>query len=257
MTKAVILAGGMGSRLSEETTIKPKPMVEIGGYPILWHIMKIYSAFGIHDFIICLGYRGYAIKEYFAHYFLHMSDITLDIKNNQMTMQTNLSEPWTVTLLNTGLNTMTGGRIKYAWPYLKDEELFCLTYGDGVADINIDKLIHFHKTQGKLATITAVHPQGRFGVIELEGNQVTAFEEKPQGEGGFINGGFFVLSPKVLDLIEDDHTVFEKEPLETLARTKQLAAYRHEGFWQPMDMLRDKLLLEQLWNTGKAPWKQW
>jgi glucose-1-phosphate cytidylyltransferase len=254
--KVVILAGGLGTRLSEETVVKPKPMVEIGGKPILWHVMKIYSAAGIQDFIICLGYKGYVIKEYFANYFLHMSDVTFDMAHNKMEVHQNNAEPWRVTLVDTGDNTMTGGRIKRIAPYLGNED-FCCTYGDGVGNVDIAKLIAFHKAQGKLATLTATQPPGRFGAINLKGSQVAGFKEKPQGDGGWINGGFFVLSPKVTDYIEGDHSVWEREPMERLAREGQMAAYHHHGFWQPMDTLRDKSNLEELWASGKAPWKVW
>lgn len=256
--KAVILAGGLGTRISEETHLKPKPMVEIGGKPILWHIMKIYSAYGVNDFIICCGYRGYMIKEYFANYFLHMSDVTFDIQNNNMEIHQSYSEPWRITLVDTGENTMTGGRLKRVRDYLRDEELFCFTYGDGVGDINITKLIGLHKKQGVEATMTAVRPPGRFGTLKItDKNNVASFEEKPVGDGGWINGGFFVLSPKVIDRIKSDNTSWEDEPLESLANDGQLSAYKHNGFWQPMDTLREKNLLEDLWNTEKAPWKIW
>jgi glucose-1-phosphate cytidylyltransferase len=255
--KAVILAGGLGTRISEETDIKPKPMVEVGGMPILWHIMKIYSQYGVNDFIICCGYRGYVIKEYFANYFLHMSDVTFDMSQNRMEVLQRYAEPWRVTLLDTGIDTMTGGRLKRAAPYLKDEEAFFFTYGDGVGDVDIGKLLAFHKSQNTLATLTATFPPGRFGALDLSGNKVGSFKEKPKGDGNMVNGGFFVLSPKVIDLIEGDSTVWEAEPLESLATQGQLAAYRHEGFWQPMDTLRDKNHLESLWRSGKAPWKVW
>lgn len=254
--KAIILAGGFGTRISEETYLRPKPMIEIGGKPILWHIIKFYSCFGIKDFIICLGYKGYYIKEYFANYFLHMSDVTFDIRKNEMEVHSNHCEPWKVTLLDTGLNTMTGGRLKCLVPYL-DDEPFCFTYGDGLSDVNINKLIYSHKKQGLLATMTAVQPPARFGVLDIEGSKINRFEEKPKGEGGWINGGFFVLEPKVIDYIKDDKTVWEREPLESLAAEGQLHAYRHEGFWQAMDTLRDKNKLEELWASGKAPWKLW
>ena len=255
--KAIILAGGLGTRISEETSTRPKPMVEIGGKPILWHIMKIYSAHGIHDFIICCGYKGYVIKEYFANYFLHMSDVTFDMQNNQMEVHQRNAEPWKVTLVDTGEETMTGGRLKRVADYVKDEELFCLTYGDGVSDVNITDLIAFHKAQNVKATLTATVPAGRFGALDLSGNKVNSFVEKPQGDGAIINGGFFVLSPKVLDYIVDDKTYWEREPLERLAQEGNLAAFRHHGFWQPMDTLRDKVYLEELWQGGKAPWKVW
>lgn len=254
--KAVILAGGLGTRLTEETTTKPKPMVEIGGKPILWHIMKIYSTYGINDFIICLGYKGYIIKEYFANYFLHTSDVTFDMVNNHMDIHQNYAEPWRVTLLDTGEKTMTGGRLKRIKPYLEDED-FCFTYGDGVGNININQLIKFHKQQGTLATITATQPAGRFGALQLDNKKVTGFQEKPQGDGTWINGGFFVLSPKVIDYIEGDDTIWERQPLESLAKDGEISAFMHDGFWQPMDTLRDKIHLEELWQSGKAPWKLW
>ena len=255
--KAVILAGGLGTRISEETSVKPKPMVEIGGKPILWHILKIYSSHGINDFVICCGYKGYVIKEYFANYFLHMSDVTLDMANNQMEVHQRYAEPWRVTLVDTGMDTMTGGRLKRVAPYVKDEEAFCFTYGDGVSDVNITELVEFHRTQKVKATLTATLPPGRFGALDLQGSKVRSFKEKPKGDGAMINGGFFVLSPEVIDLIKDDATVWEKEPLETLALQDQLAAYQHTGFWQPMDTLRDKTYLEELWAGGSAPWKVW
>ncbi|SNZ06196.1 glucose-1-phosphate cytidylyltransferase [Persephonella hydrogeniphila] len=254
--KVVILAGGFGTRLSEETDIKPKPMVEIGGKPILWHIMKIYSAYGFNDFIICLGYKGYVIKEYFANYFLHMSDVTIDLKNNQMEIHNVKTEPWKVTLIDTGLNTMTGGRIKRIQPYIENET-FMLTYGDGVGNINIRELLEFHKKHGKYATLTAVQPSGRFGALDLNDNEVKAFKEKPKGDGAWINGGFFVLEPKIFDYIEGDETVWERDPLENLAKDGQLMAYKHTGFWKPMDTLRDKRELETLWQSGNPPWKVW
>ncbi len=254
--KAVILAGGLGTRISEETSIKPKPMIEIGGRPVLWHIMKSYSAHGIHDFIICLGYKGYMIKEYFANYFLHMSDITIDLKHNQVETHQNSAEPWRVTLVDTGDGTMTGGRIKRVRQYL-DNENFCLTYGDGVSDVDIGALVAFHKAQNTLATLTGVQPPGRFGALNMAENKITSFQEKPQGDGGWINGGFFVLSPKVIDYIDGDATVWEREPMERLAREGELSAYLHRGFWQPMDTLRDKNHLEELLASGKAPWKTW
>ena len=253
--KAVILAGGAGSRISEETSVKPKPMVEIGGKPILWHIMKIYSSHGIHDFIVCCGYKGYVIKEYFANYFLHMSDVTFDMTRNKMQIHQNYAEPWQVTLVDTGDNTMTGGRLKRVRQYL-DAEDFCFTYGDGLADINMGELIAFHKEQKTLATVTSVQPPGRFGALVVEGNRVTDFREKPEGQG-WINGGFFVLSPKVIDYIADDQTVWEREPMERLASERQLSTYTHKGFWQPMDTLRDKNQLEELWRSNQAPWKAW
>lgn len=255
--KAVLLAGGLGTRLSEETVSKPKPMVEIGGKPILWHILKIYSHYGINDFIICCGYKGYVIKEYFANYFLHQSDITFDMKGNQMIVHEKRAEPWTITLVDTGDDSMTGGRLKRVAPYLKDEEAFCFTYGDGVADINIAELIAFHKEHGKDATLTATYPPGRFGALNIENNQVKRFEEKPKGDGALINGGFFVLSPKVIDCIDGDQSIWEQEPLKGLATDGQLMSFKHEGFWQPMDTLRDKQHLENLWELNKAPWKVW
>lgn len=254
--KAVILAGGSGTRISEETSIKPKPMVEIGGKPILWHILKIYSHYGINDFIICLGYKGYLIKEYFANYSLHMSDVTFDMANHKIEIHQNSAEPWRITLVDTGENTMTGGRIKKIQKYLGDQD-FCLTYGDGVADINIKNLIEFHKKEKTLATVTSVQPPGRFGSIYFSGNKITSFEEKPQGDGAWINGGFFILSPKVIEYIDDDFTLWEKEPMERLVKEGQMSAYLHKGFWQPMDTLRDKIKLEELWQSGKAPWKVW
>lgn len=258
--KAVILAGGLGTRISEESTTRPKPMIEIGGKPILWHIMKMYSAHGIHDFVICCGYKGYVIKEYFANYFLHMSDVTFDMKANKMEVHQQNAEPWRVTLVDTGENTMTGGRLKRVAPYLKDEEAFCFTYGDGVSDIDISASVAFHRQHGKLATITAVQPPGRYGALNMSGTtpgQVLGFTEKPRGDGGAINGGFFVLSPKVIDTIAGDSTTWEAEPLETLAGQGQMMAYQHNGFWQPMDTLREKNLLEDLWAKNKAPWKVW
>lgn len=255
--KAVILAGGLGTRLSEETYDKPKPMVPIGGKPILWHIMKIYSAHGINDFVICTGYKGYIIKEYFSNYFLHQSDVTFDLGNNSMEIHQNNAEPWRVTLIDTGLHSMTGGRLKRAHAYFEKEEAFCLTYGDGVGDIDISALIDFHQKEGCDATVTAVLPPGRFGSLELENNRVTAFQEKPRGDGARVNGGFFVLSPKIIDLIAGDDTVWEKGPMERLAQTGQLASYQHDGYWQPMDTLRDRNALEELWKKGQAPWKLW
>ena len=255
--KAIILAGGLGTRISEETSLRPKPMIDIGGRPILWHIMKAYSAHGINDFIICCGYKGYVIKEYFANYFLHMSDVTFDIANNKMIAHHRYAEPWKVTLVDTGEETMTGGRIKQVANYIKDDEAFCLTYGDGVSDVNITELIAFHKAQNVKATLTATIPPGRFGALCMTGNKVNNFQEKPKGDGGMINGGFFVLSPKVIDLVANDQTIWEREPLETLARSNQLKAFQHEGFWQPMDTLRDKNHLEEFWKSGKAPWKVW
>ena len=255
--KAVILAGGLGTRISEESVSRPKPMIEIGGKPILWHIMKMYSSYGIHDFVICCGYKGYMIKEYFANYFLHMSDVTIDMQNNSMQVHQGYAEPWKVTLVDTGEDTMTGGRLKRVGQYVKDEEAFCFTYGDGVSDVNIGALINFHREQKVKATLTAVYPPGRFGALDIVGDKVTAFKEKPKGDGGMINGGFFVLSPSVLNLIKDDATLWEKEPLESLASEGQMAAFTHTGFWQPMDTLRDKNHLEELWVSGKAPWKTW
>jgi glucose-1-phosphate cytidylyltransferase len=255
--KAVILAGGYGTRLSEETTIKPKPLVEIGGKPILWHIMKIYSKYGINDFIICCGYKGYLIKEYFSNYFLHTSDVTFSLKDNSVKILNKRSEPWTITLIDTGLDTMTGGRLKRIEKYLASEDSFCMTYGDGVSDINISDLINHHKKSGDLATVSVVHPPGRFGAVELDGNKVIKFREKPLGDGALINGGYFVLSPKVIDLINGDETIWEQEPMQTLASKGQMSPYIHKGFWQPMDTLRDKTYLEGLWQNGSAPWKQW
>ncbi|RTD95854.1 glucose-1-phosphate cytidylyltransferase [Variovorax atrisoli] len=255
--KAVILAGGLGTRISEETSVKPKPMIEIGGKPILWHIMKIYSSHGVTDFVICCGYKGYVIKEYFANYFLHMSDVTFDMAGNTMQVHQRKAEPWRVTLIDTGENTMTGGRLKRVAPYLEGEELFCFTYGDGVADLNITQLIAFHRAQKVKATLTATLPPGRFGALDMQGNKVRSFQEKPKGDGAMINGGFFVLSPSVIDYIADDTSVWEREPLELLASEGQLAAFKHSGFWQPMDTLRDKTHLEELWAEGRAPWKVW
>lgn len=256
--KVVILAGGLGTRLSEETSVRPKPMVEIGGKPILWHIMKIYSAHGINDFIICCGYKGYVIKEYFANYFLYMSDVTFDMRYNQMNVHSGNAEPWRVTLVNTGDNTMTGGRLKRVREHLGNET-FCFTYGDGVSNINITEAINLHKQQNTLATLTAVQPPGRFGAIVLgqEQTKISHFREKPEGDGAWINGGYFVLEPAVIDLIADDNTVWEREPLEKLAEMEQLSAYKHYEFWHPMDTLRDKRYLEGLWNNNKAPWKIW
>ena len=256
--KAVLLAGGLGTRISEETHLKPKPMIEIGGKPILWHIMKTYSSHGINDFVICCGYKGYVIKEYFANYFMHMSDVTFDMGNNRMEVHEHFAEPWKVTLVDTGEKTMTGGRLKRVAQYLDDDDPFCLTYGDGVSDVNISALIAFHRSHGLQSTITATYPPGRFGSLSIDANnRVGSFIEKPKGDGGMINGGFFVLSPKVIDLIEGDDTAWESAPLERLAENGQLAAYQHYGFWQPMDTLRDKILLEELWDSGKAPWKIW
>ena len=256
--KAVILAGGMGTRISEETHIRPKPMIEIGERPILWHIMKIYSSYGFNDFIICLGYKGYCIKEYFAHYFLHESDVTFDFNNsNERMVHHHSAEPWKVTLVNTGGETMTGGRVKRVQEYIGNEP-FLLTYGDGVADVNIADLVAYHKAHGKLATVTSIQPAGRFGALDLDSkNLIHGFQEKPKGDGAWINGGFFVLEPEVLNYISGDATIFEKEPLEGLARDKQLVSYKHSGFWQPMDTLRDKNYLEDLWKSGNVPWKVW
>jgi glucose-1-phosphate cytidylyltransferase len=256
--KAVILAGGLGTRISEETHLRPKPMIEVGGMPILWHIMKMYSNHGINEFIICCGYKGYLIKEYFANYFLHMSDVTFDLSKNEMQVHQQKAEPWRVTLVDTGDNSMTGGRLKRVHAYLKDEVDFCLTYGDGVSDIDLTQLIAFHRQHGRLATLTAAYPPGRFGALDIRpDNTVSSFKEKPKGDGGMINGGFFVLSPKVINLIENDQTIWERQPLEMLAEQGQLSAFRHEGFWQPMDTLRDKVYLEDLWQQGAAPWKVW
>lgn len=255
--KAIILAGGLGTRISEESNTRPKPMIAIGGKPILWHIMKIYSAHGIHDFVVCCGYKGYVIKEYFANYFLHMSDVTFDMRNNQMEVHQHHAEPWRVTLVDTGDDTMTGGRLKRVADYVKDEEAFCFTYGDGVANIDIGAQIAFHKQHGKRATVTAVQPPGRYGALNMNGDVVRGFIEKPQGDGGWINGGFFVLSPSCLDLVADDMTSWEGEPLNQLAARGELMAYEHSGFWQPMDTLRDMNHLESLWQSGKAPWKVW
>ncbi len=255
--KCVILAGGLGTRLSEETHLKPKPMVTIGGKPILWHIMKLYSAHGIHDFVICCGYKGYVIKEYFANYFLHMSDVTFEMANNRMHVHECHTEPWRVTLVDTGEETMTGGRLKRVARYLEGEEAFCFTYGDGVADVDITALIAFHRSHGRLATVTAVQPPGRYGALKMKGDAVTGFVEKPPGDGAWINGGFFVLSPHVLDFIAGDATPWEGAPLHELARLGELMAYRHRGFWLAMDTLRDKNHLEELWRSGKAPWKCW
>lgn len=255
--KAVILAGGLGTRLSEETSTRPKPMVEIGGKPILWHIMKLYASHGINDFIICCGYKGYVIKEYFANYFMHMSDITFDMRENSMHVHEKRAEPWKVTLVDTGDDSMTGGRLGRVAEHLKDEEAFCFTYGDGVGDIDISASIAFHRKHGKAATLTATFPPGRFGALDIRNRQVMNFKEKPKGDGAMINGGFFVLSPKVLSLIKGDQTVWEQEPLMQLAEEGELMAFEHDGFWQPMDTLRDKHLLEELWDSGKAPWKKW
>jgi len=255
--KAVILAGGLGTRISEESISRPKPMIEVGGKPILWHIMKIYSHYGINDFIVCCGYKGYVIKEYFANYVLHTSDVTFDMKKNSMEVHHRYAEPWRVTLVDTGEETMTGGRLKRVGDYVKDENAFCFTYGDGVSDINIRSLVDFHLKSGLPATLTAVYPPGKFGAIDVRDHKVNSFKEKPKGDGGMINGGFFVLSPSVLCLIKDDSIVWEKEPLEMLASQGNMGAYEHKGFWQPMDTLRDKNYLEDLWASGKAPWKLW
>jgi len=255
--KAVILSGGLGTRISEETHLRPKPMVEIGGRPILWHILKIYSAYGVNEFVICCGYKGYVIKEYFANYFLHMSDVTFDMVDNQMYVHQRHAEPWRVTLVDTGENTLTGGRLRRVKEYVADEEAFCFTYGDGVSDVNIRELIKFHREHGKLATVTAVQPPGRYGALDIQDQVVTAFTEKPPGDGGLINGGFFVLSPKCLDLIEGDYSSWESQPLIELSAQNQLMAFEHKGFWQPMDTLRDKNYLESLWESGTAPWKVW
>lgn len=255
--KAVILAGGLGTRLSEETSTRPKPMVEIGGKPILWHIMKMYSSHGINDFVICCGYKGYVIKEYFANYFLHMSDVTFNMRDNSMEVHNKRAEPWSVTLVDTGDHSMTGGRLRRVRDYVKDEEAFCFTYGDGVGDIDIAETIRFHKAHGKAATLTATYPPGRFGALDIRHGQVMSFKEKPKGDGAMINGGFFVLTPKVLDYLTDDSTIWEQEPLNNLASDGQLMAYEHHGFWQPMDTLRDKNHLEELWDSGNAPWKTW
>lgn len=255
--KAVILAGGIGTRLCEETFLKPKPMVEIGGRPMLWHIMKIYSQHGINEFIICCGYKGYLIKEYFANYFLHMSDVTFDMAKNQMRVHENKAEPWKVTLVDTGDDSATGGRLKRVKDYIKDDDFFCFTYGDGVSDVDITASIDFHKSQKTLATVTATYPQAKFGALNIDGDKVISFEEKPKGDNGMVNGGYFVLSPKVLDYVDNDQTSWEGTPLERLAQEGQLSVYRHEAFWQPMDTLRDKLYLEKLWDAGQAPWKVW
>ena len=255
--KAVLLAGGLGSRISEETHLKPKPMVLVGGKPILWHIMKMYSSHGVNEFVICCGYKGYVIKEYFANYFLHMSDVTFDMADNRMEVHQRKAEPWRVTLVDTGEETLTGGRLKRVASYIEKEEEFCFTYGDGVSDVDIGASIAFHRKHGKLATVTAVQPPGRYGALNREGDQVTGFTEKPRGDGGLINGGFFVLSPKCLDFIDGDTSSWEGEPLVELAKRGEMMAFEHEGFWQPMDTLREKNLLEDLWATGKAPWKSW
>jgi glucose-1-phosphate cytidylyltransferase len=255
--KAVILAGGLGTRISEETHLKPKPMIEVGGKPILWHLMKIYSAYGINDFIICCGYKGYIIKEYFANYFLHTSDVTFDLKKNKRKVHDQYAEPWTVTLVDTGEDTQTGGRLKRVANYLKNDKYFCFTYGDGIADINIKKLIKFHKDHGKLATVTTVQPPGRYGALNRDGIKVKGFIEKPKGDGGWINGGFFVLSPKCINYIDGDLIAWEQQPLSEIAKKGELRAYEHNSFWQPMDTLREKNLLEDLWSKGNAPWKIW
>ena len=254
--KAVILAGGLGTRISEETSVRPKPMIEIGGKPILWHIMKIYSHYGINDFIICLGYKGYVIKEYFANYFLHMSDVTFDMAHNKMEVHQKNAEPWRVTLVDTGDETLTGGRLKRVASHLNGED-FCFTYGDGLANINIAEAIQLHKKEGRLATVTATQPPGRFGALEFKGNQALSFKEKPRGDGSWINGGFFVLSPKVIDYINGDDTTWEQAPMHQLAQEGNMSVYFHNDFWQPMDTLREKTLLEDLWQSGKAPWKVW
>jgi len=255
--KAVILAGGLGTRISEETHLRPKPMIEIGGKPILWHIMKIYSAHGINDFVICCGYKGYFIKEYFSNYFLHMSDVTFDMEHNEMKVHHRKAEPWKITLVDTGDDTLTGGRLRRVADYVKNDEAFCFTYGDGVSDLDIRASIDFHLKHGKLATVTAVQPPGRYGAIQMDGDKVTGFLEKPRGDGGLINGGFFVLSPKCIDLIEDDQTSWEGAPLMKLAEMGQMMSFVHTGFWQPMDTLRDKNYLEELWETNNASWKIW
>ncbi len=256
--KVVILAGGFGTRISEETHLKPKPMIEIGGKPILWHIMKMYSKHGINDFVICCGYKGYIIKEYFSNYFLHMSDVTFNLVNNSVEVHVQNAEPWRITLVDTGEGTMTGGRLKRVSQYIQNEESFCFTYGDGVSDVNISQSIKFHRQHGKLATVTSVQPPGRYGSIQCSSNgQVTGFTEKPRGDGGMINGGFFVLSPKVLKLIDNDQTTWESTPLHELAIMREIMAFEHRGFWQPMDTLRDKIKLEELWVSGQAPWKTW
>ena len=255
--KAVILAGGLGTRISEETYLKPKPMIEIGGKPILWHIMKIFSKYGVNDFIICCGYKGYIIKEYFTNYFLHMSDITFDLKKNKMIVHQQSVEPWTVTLIDTGEKTLTGGRLKRIYSYIKNEKAVCFTYGDGLIDLNIEDLIKFHKKHKKLATLTAVKPPARYGAIKIQKSIVTEFVEKPYGEGGMINGGYFVISPKVVNYIQDDNTSWETTPLAELINDNQLMAYEHQGFFHPMDTVRDKNYLEELWSTRNAPWKKW
>ena len=254
--KAVILAGGLGTRIAEESGVRPKPMVELGGRPVLWHILKIYSAYGINDFVICLGYKGYLIKEYFANYFLHMSDVTFDMARNRMHVHQQHAEPWQVTLVDTGESTQTGGRLKRVRSYVGDED-FCFTYGDGLSNVNVTRLVDFHRRNGTIATLTAAQPPGRFGALDVDGTLITSFEEKPRGDGSYINGGFFVLSPRAFDYIDGDDTVWERGPLERLARERQLSAFVHDGFWQPMDTLRDKNLLESLWQSGSAPWKVW
>ena len=255
--KAVILAGGLGTRLSEETSTRPKPMVEIGGKPILWHILKMYSHHGVNDFVICCGYKGYVIKEYFANYFLHMSDVTFDMRSNRMEVHHKRAEPWNVTLVDTGDDSMTGGRLRRVADYVRNAEAFCFTYGDGVSDVDIGAAIDFHKNHGKAATLTATYPPGRFGALDIQGHQIKQFMEKPKGDGAMINGGFFVLSPKVLEELHGDDTVWEQQPLMNLADRGELMAFQYEGFWQPMDTLRDKVYLEELWASGKAPWKTW
>jgi glucose-1-phosphate cytidylyltransferase len=255
--KLVILAGGLGTRISEESHLKPKPMIDIGGKPILWHLMKLYSAHGVHDFIICCGYRGYVIKEYFANYFLHRSDVTIDLRANTMEVHEKHAEPWRVTLVDTGDETQTGGRLKRVAPYLEDEDAFCFTYGDGLSDVDIGAEIEFHRRHGKWATVVAIQPPGRFGALELDGTRVHEFREKPKGDGGYINGGFFVLSPSVIEMIAGDPTVWEDQPLFELVERDELRAWVHTGFWQPMDTLRDRVLLEELWRSGSAPWKIW
>ena len=255
--KAVILAGGLGTRISEETNLKPKPMVEVGGKPILWHIMKIYSTHGINDFVICCGYKGYIIKEYFANYFLHQSDVTFSMKKNTMKVHEKRAEPWTVTLIDTGDDSMTGGRLLRVAKYIKDEESFCFTYGDGVSNVNISELIAFHKKHGKDATLTATYPSGRFGALDIKNDKVLQFSEKPKGDGALINGGFFILSPKVLDRISGDSCIWEQEPLQGLSKDGNLMAFTHKDFWQPMDTMRDRTYLQDLWDEGKAPWKIW
>lgn len=255
--KAVILAGGLGTRISEESQFKPKPMIEIGGRPILWHILKIYAAHGVNDFIICCGYKGYKIKEYFANYFLHNSDVTFDLAKNSMEVHEHHAEDWRVTLIDTGEQTMTGGRLKRVQRYLQDEEAFCFTYGDGVGNVDISNLIAFHRAQKTWATLTSTWAPGRFGALDIQGDRVASFKEKPRGDGGMINGGFFVLSPEVFQFIDNDNTTWEREPLEQIASAGQLSVWRHEGFWQPMDTMRDHSLLEDLWQSGKAPWKVW